>query len=112
MVATYEGFLKHTEFREIAEGSLALIQQSGYSKILVDTRQTRIIQKESQQWIDRDWFPRATKAGVRHMAFLTPADYFGKVSVEATNQPAIRKGDITIQYFTNMASARRWLQAQ
>ncbi|WP_207436280.1 STAS/SEC14 domain-containing protein [Sabulibacter ruber] len=112
VVATYDGFLKHPEFREIAETSLALIQQSGYSKILVDTRQTRVIQQESQQWINQEWFPKAIKAGVTHMAFLTPEDFFGKVSVESTNKSAVQSGDIVINYFTNLDSARQWLQAQ
>ncbi|WP_210461900.1 STAS/SEC14 domain-containing protein [Rufibacter roseolus] len=109
VVATYNGFLKHPEFKEIAEGSLQLIKESGFSKILVDTRQTRVIQKESQEWIDRDWFPRAIRAGVKQMAFLTPDDFFGKMSVEATNKQAVLVGEIDIQYFTSINAAKRWL---
>ncbi|WP_181307764.1 hypothetical protein [Rufibacter sp. XAAS-G3-1] len=109
ILTTFEGFLKSPEFKQIAEDSLALVQKTGYSKILADTSRIKIIQRESQQWINEEWFPRAVKAGVTHMAFLIPQDYFGKVSVESTNKPMAQRGDIDIQYFTNEKSARRWL---
>ncbi|ALI99312.1 STAS/SEC14 domain-containing protein [Rufibacter tibetensis] len=112
VLATFEGFLKYHEFKQIAENSLALVQETGYSKILVDTSKIKVIQKESQEWINNEWFPKAVNAGVTHMAFLIPQDYFGKVSVESTNKHMAQRGDIEIQYFTDEKSARRWLRSK
>jgi hypothetical protein len=109
VLATFEGFLKSPEFKQIAEHSLVLVQETGFSKILVDTSRIKIIQQENQQWVNEEWFPRAVKAGVTHMAFLIPQDYFGKVSVESTNKRMCQRGDIDIQYFTDLKTARRWL---
>ncbi|WP_066837005.1 hypothetical protein [Rufibacter ruber] len=112
VAAVFNGFLKHQEFKAIAERSLLLVQESGYRKILVDTSQAKVIQLKSQHWIDREWFPRAEAAGVTHLAFLTPEDFFGKMSIEATNKLAQQKSRIVIAYFTAAEDARRWLQAQ
>ncbi|MGV3538881.1 MAG: hypothetical protein ACO1OQ_03670 [Rufibacter sp.] len=112
VLATYSGFLKHQEFKSIAEESLAFIRQSGYHKILVDTSQTKVIQLQSQQWIDREWFPLAEQIGVTHMAFLIPKDFFGKMSVETTNKTAEQRGSISIEYFATQESARAWLQSK
>ncbi|RNI23354.1 STAS/SEC14 domain-containing protein [Rufibacter latericius] len=112
VLATFEGFLKYHEFKKIAEDSLALVLETGYSKILVDTSKIKVIQKESQDWINNEWFPKAINAGVTHMAFLIPQDFFGKMSVESTNKHMAQRGDIEIQYFTDAKSARRWLRSK
>lgn len=112
VLATYRGFLKHPEFKAIALEGLALVRRSGFSKMLVDTSQTKVIQQESQQWIEQVWFPSAEEAGVRHMAFLIPKDFFGKVSVEATNKFARQRSPIAIEYFESRDQAQQWLQQQ
>ncbi|MFB9863377.1 STAS/SEC14 domain-containing protein [Rufibacter immobilis] len=111
VLTTFSGFLKHKEFKAIALESLSLAQQSGFTKILVDTSQTRVIQQQSQKWIDGEWFPKALETGVRHMAFLIPEDIFGKMSVEATNKQIRQSGQIEIQYFGSLEEARNWLQS-
>lgn len=112
VLATFAGFLPFHEFKQIAEESLAFVLANGYSKILVDTSKIKVIQKESQEWINEEWFPKAIQAGVTHMAFLIPQDFFGKVSVEATNKQIAQRGDIEIQYFTEATEARRWLRSK
>jgi hypothetical protein len=110
VVTIYSGFLKHDAFKEICLGALETAQTHQLSKILVDTSHLKVMLKESQQWIEDVWFPRAKQIGIKHMAFLVPEDIFGRMSMEATNKKEEQEGDIDIRYFDNAAEAKLWLK--
>ncbi|MFD2248651.1 hypothetical protein [Pontibacter ruber] len=111
-VSVYTGFLKPDVFREIALGTLAVLEEHNANKILADTSGLKVMPQENQQWLDEVWFPKAKELHVRYIAFLVPADVFGKMSMEQSNKAAIQENMINIKYFEDIIEAKLWLRQQ
>jgi hypothetical protein len=108
-IAAFKGFLEVGEHQRLGNELLDMAVKNGYSKMIIDTSEMKVIPQESQQWIQTNWFPRANKAGIRYIAFLVPSDLFGKSSTKSVNE---RAGNIEIQYFESMTKARTWLASK
>lgn len=111
IVANYDGFVMEDKMKEIANKTLTMLMESKVEKVLVDTSSMKVMPKESQDWIQDDWFPRAVSAGVQKMAFVTPDNIFGEVSTKTANS-AVEENDlaIDIRYFQSLNAAMAWVE--
>jgi hypothetical protein len=107
-VGKFIGFFTHEEFTEVAHSVLRLMAKNNPNKVLVDTEQIRVMTFESQLWIDTVWFPKAKNLGLKKIAFLTPRDIFGQVSVRNSNKTSEDLG-IEVKYFDKLTTARSWI---
>jgi hypothetical protein len=111
LVAVFDDFMKPEEFKRRCNKTLALVKETGINKVLVDTRNLKVMVQENQRWIDEVWYPDARQVGLRHMAFVMPEDFFGKISVEISNRRVVREGVIQVHYFDEVKLARDWLKS-
>ena len=70
VAGTFKGFLEMEQHQAIGNEMLKEAESKKSSKLIVDTAELSVIRKETQQWIEEDWFPRAIKIGIRYMAFV------------------------------------------
>lgn len=106
VAGTFNGFLEMEQHQAIGNEMLKEAENKKSSKLIVDTSELSVIRKETQQWIEEDWFPRAIKIGIKYMAFVVSKNALGKMSTKTVNQKA---GPIEIQYVDSMISAKNWL---
>ena len=111
LVAVFDDFMKPEEFKRRCNQTLTMVQETGITKVLVDTRGLKVMVQENQRWIDEVWYPSARQVGLRYMAFIMPEDYFGKISVETSNRRVVREGVIQVHYFDEEKLARDWLKS-
>jgi len=111
LVAIFDDFMKPDEFKRRCFKTLELVTETGITKALIDTRGLKVMVQENQRWIDEVWYPEAKRVGLRHMAFLMPEDFFGRISVETSNRRVMREGIIEVHYFDAEKLAHDWLKS-
>lgn len=107
--AIFDDYIKEEDFKNFANQILDKVKVSGKKKLLYDTRGLKVMSQDVQDWINESWFPKANKLGISHMAFIMPESIFGKISMEQTNSEKSQIGNINIQYFGDMITAKEWL---
>lgn len=65
---------------------------------------------DAVDWVGNDWFPMMEKAGLKYFAHLFSPSTFSQLSAKKSID--IMAGIITTQYFTDMASAREWIDSR
>jgi hypothetical protein len=97
------------DFRKGLDTGLELISRKNSSKWLADLREMQVVNQDDQLWSNKDWFPRAIKAGIRQMAIIVPTDVFGNMSVNRIMENAADIG-LTTHYFDSVEEAIDWLK--
>jgi len=105
-VTSFKGFLELEEHKNIGNEVLDLAIKNGFSKMIIDTTELKVIRQDTQKWIETDWFPRANKSGIKYMVFIVPTDVLGKMSTTKVN---VKAGSIEIQHVNTLSKAKDWL---
>jgi hypothetical protein len=107
----WQGWANPHEFAETLEaGLVALVDHRG-SCWLADCRGMKAIQQSDQEWIDRNWFPRALAAGMKRMATILPISGLAKMNLEdIMSKVPVTK--LNVGFFATVAEGRTWLTAQ
>ncbi len=108
-IASFKGFLEFEEHKALGNEVLSLAINNGYTKMIIDTSELKVIRQETQKWIETDWFPRANQSGIKYMAFIVPSDVLGKMSTTKVNEKA---GNIEIQHVDTMEKAKNWINSK
>jgi hypothetical protein len=108
-VASFKGFLEFNEHRKLGEEVLNLAIKNGYSKMVIDTTELKVIRQETQKWIEAEWFPKANSSGIKYMAFVIPSDVLGQMSTKRVNEKA---GNIEIQHVDSITKAMDWINSK
>jgi hypothetical protein len=109
IIGTFKGFLEMSQHQEIGNEVLKEVGKNLCPRLIIDTSELSVMRKETQKWIEEDWFPRAIKINIKFMAFVVSKDAFGKMSTKSVNQKA---GPIEIQYFDSLGSAKTWISSK
>lgn len=86
------------QFREGTELMLNTLIQNRCSNVLADIRHMTLIGMEDQQWLERNFLPRAIRFGFKKIAMITPLSYFNKVAVENVSHK-INREQLNIHFF-------------
>jgi SpoIIAA-like len=108
VVMTWKGYGTSREFRAANERVLRAISEHKATKVLGDIKDFVLIGSDDQNWLTSDWIPRATAAGLRAAALITPTFYFNRVAVESVGQRLDRQA-LTLLFFDSRDAARQWL---
>ena len=106
IVVVWRRYATSLQLRFIHEKLLGLIAEHGTQKVLGDDTGLSAIHPRDQEWILKDWFPRAFRAGLKAAASKRPSGYFGRVSTAYIQS---RAEELVHQDFDDLASAREWL---
>ena len=96
------------EFQIALEKGLELLIEKGSTKWLGDISNIGIMLELGSAWSDVHFYPKAVRAGMKHMALIATEQQLAKLpEVTATGQ----YGGIEYiyHYFTNIGDAKSWL---
>ena len=108
VVMNWNGYATNRQFREGTELMLNVLIKHNASKVLGDIRDMVIIGMEDQQWLERDFLPRAIKFGFKAFAILKPTAHFNRVAVESVSFK-VDKEKLLISFFDDIDEAKDWL---
>ena len=101
-----------TQFNAVFNHMIQALRRYGWSKILIDQRQMRAFTAAEQQWIAREWLPRAVlEGGYRHGAIIVSEDVFTRLAT-AYVTTAVQNLPLVYRTFPDEAAAVAWLRAQ
>jgi hypothetical protein len=108
VISTRNGYPSDEKLKKSLNQSLACIQKYNCPNIISDTRKVKGTWTSANEWIAKDWFPRAIQAGLTNIAFIYPPDIFGQFAL----QDLIKKTPhYTSQVFKDMPSAEAWIKS-
>lgn len=109
-MATWDGFLSSSEFREAIEICLNLMDEHKLVRWLGDNRKLRAIRQADQDWFVEYVFPRLADSTLRRNASIVSEDLFNKMAVEQIVKRANNLGDMVLKDFDNLEEAMAWLK--
>ena len=89
VVMQWKGYSTSAEFKAGTELMLNTLIKNNTFKVLADIKDMTIIARDDQEWLDKEFLPRATDFGFRVLAIVKP-DYFNKVAVESISYKLVR----------------------
>ena len=108
VVMNWKGYATSAQFREGTELMLKVLVKNKASMVLADIRDMLVIGMEDQEWLQKQFLPRAINFGFRAIAMITPKSYFNKVAVETVSYK-VDQDKLTINFFNTPEEAREWL---
>lgn len=99
-------------FRAVFNHMVLALQRRGWSRILVDQRRMRAFSTDEQQWVVREWLPRAVvEGGYRFGSVIVAEDVFTRLAT-AYITTSVQNMPLVYRTFSDEASATAWLQQQ
>lgn len=108
---TWHTYADGADYREVLTALNDLMEEKGASKLLADTRKSKAVTPEDQEWVNSTWTPRMTKAGLRFSALLVPESTVAKLSLDRMRSKYTTPQGGGAAYFTDLNEARAWLRA-
>ncbi len=76
------GFVYDNELRNFLNEIIVFLKDKNTNKLIVDLTYRQTYTDEDQNWIDKDWFPRALQAGLNHFGYVIPTNLFMQLSAD------------------------------
>lgn len=105
----WRGFVEGEKFRAGLDKGLELLKEKKAQRWLADLEQLRVVSLSDQDWMTKNWLPRATASGLRFTANVLPESVIAQMVV---NRIKVNAKDDGAAYFDDMEKAREWLSAQ
>lgn len=106
-VIAWSKFASSEQFRLAMNKLIELLTLKQTGQILADTRQQGVISLEDQDWTNKDWYPRAVKAGYKRIAIVLPHNVITQMSINRVMQTA--HPEVEESYFEKIEEATTWL---
>lgn len=105
---TEGGWADSAEFQAASEAVIACLREHRASRLLGNGRNLKVVKQADQDWMSRDWMPRALAAGLRRMALVIPKSALARTNLE---QMVGRAADtkLEVAYVETVEQARTWL---
>jgi hypothetical protein len=104
----WHGWADRAEFVAVLEASLRALKKHHGSKGLVDSRRQRALPWPDQDWVSRQWFPRAISAGLQRLALVVPESELVMKGIEEVVS-TVQGTSLEVAYFATRAEASSWL---
>jgi PAS domain S-box-containing protein len=89
---------------------LEILQKNNCTKVLNDNTNVLGSWSEAADWAGSVWFPMMERAGLTHFAWVYSASMFSRLAAEKSVDIAV--GNVTTQFFTDLAAAEEWLNGR
>jgi PAS domain S-box-containing protein len=89
---------------------LKMLAENKCSKVVNDNRHVLGTWSEAVDWAGIEWFPMMEKAGLKYFAWIYSLSAFSQLSAKKSVDIAV--GNITAQFFTDIALAEEWINSQ
>ncbi|WP_291722914.1 hypothetical protein [Bernardetia sp.] len=104
------GFVYEDELRTFLNKIISFLEEKNTNKLIVDLTYRQTYTEEDQDWIDKDWFPRALKAGLTYFGYVLPTDLFMQLSADEILVK--QKGSVHVIPFGTLEKAIEWIKQQ
>jgi hypothetical protein len=95
-------------FRKLLTASAELLETHRATKYLSDDRSNVVVAPEDIKWADENWYPRVSKAGLKHWALVLPSTMVGSVQARAIIEGR-RKQGLDVEAFDSIEAGMAWL---
>jgi len=103
----WQGLLSTDTVMQGCTGVLHLLEATRCPYLLNDNRAVIGSWKQANDWIEREWMPKALGAGLRRFAHIVAPGVFGLASAEEMH---LRVGHrFEMRLFEDIGAARQWL---
>lgn len=103
------GYLTDKKIKDSLERTLLEIKERKCTKIMSDMQEIKGTWTSTNDWIAKDWFPRALAEGMQFIAYVYSPDIFAKF---ALNDLVKKLQNGTMQIFKDFDEAYNWINNQ
>jgi hypothetical protein len=116
IIVTTFGYMTSDQFRNFLDIALYFIipKKKNNQRLcwIADTRKRVVRPDEDTCWVVENWNSRAMAAGIYHIAFVSPQNIFGDLSVKKYISETEKQGDrIVLQLFGDLHAAKDWCKS-
>jgi len=104
----WEGWADSSEFEALLDAELLALEQHRGSRLLADCRRQKVLNPRDQDRANREWLPRALKAGLKRFAVVVPASVVADMNLRDSLGKSSATG-LEVGYFATVAEAREWV---
>jgi hypothetical protein len=104
----WQGWANPTEYAAANDAVLRALKEHHASRALGDCRNMKAIQQSDQEWMDRNWFPRALAAGLKRAALVIAKSGLAQMNLEDILR-RVPGTKLDVAYFATVEEAREWL---
>jgi SpoIIAA-like len=104
----WQGWADPKEFAAANDAIITALRKHHSSRTLGDCRNIRVIRQSDQDWLTRDWVPRALEAGLTRMALVIAKSGLAQMNVEDMLR-RVPGTKLDVGYFATVEEATAWL---
>lgn len=108
IVAKWIGFLKPDEIKKGCSFMTKYIKDNKIKIHLSDHRDLKVLSKEAQDYLTREWFPEVEKVGLVKVGAVVAEDVFAAATVSKVNKEG-QVGKLSINMFNSELECFKWL---
>ena len=111
VILEWRNFVFGDEYRGALDAVIKAMEEHRSNKVLSDSRRMRAIPQDDQDWLLKEWVPRAYKAGLKHMAIVLPKSTLGQMTLHQLAKVGPDKRLVSndgTSYFETVEEAKRW----
>jgi len=108
VLVEWEGWADSSEFAALLDAEIQALEQHRGSRLLADCRRQKVLNPRDQDRANREWLPRALKAGLKRFAVVVPASVVADMNLRDSLGKASGTG-LEVGYFATVAEAREWV---
>jgi hypothetical protein len=104
----WHGWANSSEFAALLDAELRALKEHRGSCLLADCRRQKVLNPKDQDLANREWLPRALKAGLKRFAVVVPASVVADMNIRDSLDKA-SAADLQVGYFATVEEAREWV---
>ena len=104
----WDGWANSAEFAALIDAELRALNEHRGSRLLADCRRQKVLNPKDQDLANREWLPRALKAGLKRFAVVVPASVVADMNIRDSLDKASAAG-LQVGYFATVEEARAWV---
>lgn len=94
------------KYTEILNEALNIIHKYNIRKWLADTRRMGLVTRSAQEWVNVNWFPKASNSSLRKMAVVVPNSALAAISID---DQTLKTGNVELKSVPSLETGITWL---
>ncbi|TGL88761.1 chemotaxis protein [Leptospira congkakensis] len=95
------------KYIEILNQALSIIEKNNIRKWLADTRRMGLVTRSAQEWVNVNWFPKASNSSLRKMAVVVPNSALAAISID---DQTLKTGNVELKSVPSLEFGIEWLE--
>ena len=108
VMVEWEGWANSAEFSALLDAELRALDEHNGSRLLADCRRQRVLNPTDQERANREWVPKAIKAGLRRFAIVLPESALAAMNLR-DRLGKVPETAFQVEYFATVNDAQDWL---